>query len=47
MLMTNQQSAELPKSDIGSLHNPVANVTPQFASILVAPSLVVLPVGSN
>src|SRR5271165_5263059 len=47
MLMTNQQSAELAKPCIGSLHNPAANVTPQFASIFVAPLLVVLPVGHN
>src|SRR5271166_656274 len=47
MLMTNQQSAELAKPCIGSLHNPAANVPPQLASIFVAPLLVVLPVGHN
>jgi hypothetical protein len=47
MLMTNQQSAELTKPSVGSLHNPTANITPQFTSIFVAPFLVVLPVGRN
>ncbi len=47
MLMTNQQSAALPKPSIGSLHNPAADVTPQLASIFVAPFLVVFPVGRN
>src|SRR5271166_524503 len=47
MFMTNQQSTELAKPGIGSLHNPAANVTPQLTSILVAPLLVVLPVGRN
>jgi hypothetical protein len=47
MLMTNQQSAELTKPFIGSLPNPATNVTPQFASILVAPLRIVLPVGRN
>src|SRR5271157_2104691 len=47
MLMTHQQSAELAKPCISSLHNPATNITPQFASILVAPLPVVLPVGRN
>ena len=47
MLMTNQQSAKLAKPCMGSLDNPAANVAPQFASIFVAPLLVVLPVGRN
>jgi hypothetical protein len=47
MLMTNQQSAELAKPCIGPLHNPAANITPQFASIFVPPLLVVFPVGRN
>jgi hypothetical protein len=47
MLMTNQQSAELTKPCIGSLHNPAANITPQFASIFVPSLLVVRPVGRN
>ena len=47
MLVTNQQAAELAEPGIGSLHYPAANVTPQFASILVAPFFVVLPVGHN
>ena len=47
MLMTNQQSAELAKPCMGALHDPAANITPQFASILVAPLLIVLPVGRN
>jgi hypothetical protein len=47
MLMTNQQSAELTQPCVGSLHDPAAKIPPQFASILIAPSLVVLPVGRN
>lgn len=34
MLVTNRQSAELPEPRIGSLHNPAAEIAPQFASIL-------------
>ena len=45
--MTNQQAAELTQPGIGSLHNPAAFVTPHFASIFIAPSLVVLPIGRN
>jgi len=47
MLVTHQQSAELAKPCISSLHNPATNITPQFASIFVAPLPVVLPVGRN
>ncbi len=47
MLMTNQQATELSEPSVGALHNPAVLVTPQFASILVAPFLVVLPVGRN
>jgi len=47
MLMTDQQASELTKPRIGSLHNPAALITPQFAPIFVAPSLVVLAVGRN
>ena len=36
MLMTHQQSAELAKPGIGSLHDPAAFVASQFASIFVA-----------
>src|SRR5271157_5420347 len=47
MLMTNQQPTKLSKPRVGALHNPATNVTPQFASIFVAPLLIVLPVGRN
>ena len=47
MLMTNQQTAELTQPCVGSLHNPAADVTPQLASIFVAPFLVVFTVGRN
>ena len=47
ILMTNQQPAELPEPGMGSFHDPAALITPQFAPIFVAPSLVVLPVGRN
>src|SRR6202521_2784369 len=47
MLMTDQQASELTKPRMGSLHNPAALITPQFAPILVAPSLIVFPVGRN
>ena len=47
MLMTDQQSSELTEPRIGSLHNPAAFITPQFAPIFVAPSLIVLAVGRN
>ena len=47
MFMTDQQSSELTEPGVGSLYNPAALITPQFAPIFVAPSLVVLPVGRN
>jgi len=47
MLMTNQQPAELTEPGVGSLHNPAALVTPQLASVFIAPLPVVLPVGRN
>ena len=47
MLVTNQQSAELPKPRIGSLHDPSALIATKLAAIFIAPQLVVLPVGRN
>lgn len=47
MLMTDQQASELTKPRMSSLHNPTALITPQFAPIFVAPSLVVFPVRRN
>lgn len=47
MFMTNQQSPELTEPGIGSFYDPAAFVTPHFASIFIAPSLVVLPVRRN
>ena len=47
MLMTNQQTAELAQPGVGSFHDPAALITPQFAPILVAPLLIVLPVRRN
>jgi hypothetical protein len=47
MLMPNQQTAELTKPCVGSLHDPAALITPQFAPIFVASFLVVLAVGGN
>src|ERR1700693_4812833 len=47
MLMADQQAAELTEPGVGSLYNPSALITPQFAPIFVAPSLVVLAVGRN
>ena len=44
MLMTNQQAAELSEPGMGSFHYPAALITSQFAPVLVAPLLVVLPV---
>ena len=44
MFMANQQSAKLAEPRVGSFHDPAALITPQFAPILVAPLLVVLPV---
>src|SRR5271157_2818874 len=47
MFMTNQQTAKLAEPGVGSLHDPAALITPQFAPILVAPFLIVLPVRRN
>ena len=47
MLMTNQQSAELTKPGIGSLHDPAALVSPHLPPIVIALSLVVLAVGRD
>jgi hypothetical protein len=47
MLVTNQQAAKLAQPGIGSFHDPTALVTPQFASIFIAPFLAVLPVRHN
>ena len=44
MLMTNQQPAKLAEPGVGSFHDPAALITSQFAPVLVAPLLVVLPV---
>jgi hypothetical protein len=40
--MTNQQSAKLPEPSVGPLHDPVALVAAEFASIFVPPLFVVL-----
>ena len=45
--MTDQQASELTKPCVGSLHDPAALITPQFAPIFVASSLIVPPVGGN
>ena len=45
--MANQKSAELTEPGIGSLHDPAPFVTPHLASIVIAPSLVVLPIRCN
>lgn len=47
MLVTNQKPAELTEPGVGSLHNPSPFVTPHLASIVITPSLVVLPVGCD
>ncbi len=47
MLMTHQQTSELAKPCMGSLHDPAALISPQFAPIFVTPSLIVLAIGSN
>ena len=44
MFMTNQQAAELTESSIGPLHDPAALVASQFASVFIAPVLVVLSI---
>jgi hypothetical protein len=43
--MTNQQPPKLSQPSVGPLYNPATPVTPQLASVFVAPSLIVLPVG--
>jgi len=47
MLMTNQQSAELPEPRVGSLHDPSPLIATEFTPIIVPPFLVVAPVGRN
>ena len=47
MFMTNQQAAELSEPSIGSLHDPAASITPQFAPIFIAPGFVVPAVGDD
>ena len=42
--MSDQQASKLSQPCVGSLDNPPALVPPQFASVLVTPLLVVLPV---
>ena len=42
--MTNQQATELSEPSIGPLHDPTASITPQLASIFIAPGFVVLAV---
>jgi len=44
MLVTNQQSAELPEPRIGSFHDPSALIATELAAIFIAPQFVVLPV---
>ena len=44
MLVTNQQSAELPEPCIGSFHDPSALVAAELAAIFIAPQFVFLPV---
>jgi len=44
MLVTNQQSAELPEPCIGSLHDPSALVAAKLSAIFIAPQFVILPV---
>ena len=44
MLVTNQQSAELPVPRIGSFHDPSALVAAELAAIFIASQFVVLPV---
>ena len=47
MFMTNQQATELSEPSIGPLHDPTASITPQLASIFIAPGSVVLAVGHD
>jgi hypothetical protein len=44
MLVTNQQSAELPEPRIGPFHDPSALVAAELAAIFIASQFVVLPV---
>jgi hypothetical protein len=45
--MSDQQASKLPQPCVGPLDDPAPLVPPQFASVLVAPLLVVLPVRHN
>jgi len=45
--MSDQLASKLPQPCVGSLDDPAAFVPPQFASVLVAPQFVVLPVRHN
>jgi hypothetical protein len=47
MFMTNQQSAKLAEPGVGSFYDPATLVAAEFASIFVAPFLVVLAIGGN
>src|SRR5215470_3573365 len=47
MFMTNEQATELSQPSIGPLHDPAASITPQLASIFIAPGFVVLAVGHD
>jgi len=47
MLMTNQQSAELPEPRVGSLHDPAPLIATEFTPIIMPPFLVVAPVRRN
>jgi len=47
MLVTHQQSAELAQPGVGSFDDPTPFVPAQFASILVALGLAILPVGHD
>ena len=47
MLVTHQQSAELAQPGVGSFDDPTPFVAAQFASVLVAPSLAILPLGHD
>ena len=47
MVMTNQQTTELTKQRFAAFDDPAPLVASQFPAILVAPLLVVLPVGCN
>jgi len=47
MLMANRQTAELTEPCVGAFDDPAAFVSPQLAPILIAPVLVVAPVGHD